>query len=242
MESVAKESISVAVALQDEEKARIRAEEIFRAEVRRELEVARSPASRAGRLWKLANSAFGLWLLSSVALAGLTTIFTAYQNHRTEEMQRTRTEQRIVTEVSNRIVQALAGLRLDDAGIRNGETFYPKDIYNNVVLYLNNSFDRDFSIYPEYRQRNFRSLMIELVATTSPPERLRLKESLRAFEQLVDLASVRGEPVQESPTQERERSLEAVRNATDIVKARLLGDYLKSSIIPELHDVQQDER
>jgi hypothetical protein len=54
--------------LTDNQKKLIREEEIFRCEVRTELEKRDAATSMTGSLWGFVNSAFGLWLLSSVML------------------------------------------------------------------------------------------------------------------------------------------------------------------------------
>lgn len=49
----------------------IREEEIFREEVRKNIEKKRESESQKGGLWRFVNSSFGLWLLSSVVLSFL---------------------------------------------------------------------------------------------------------------------------------------------------------------------------
>lgn len=58
--------------LTDEEKARLRAEETFRDEVRRHLENEKPRRTLGARLWDALNSAIVLWLLSSVVVGSLT--------------------------------------------------------------------------------------------------------------------------------------------------------------------------
>lgn len=186
------------------------------------------------RVWQFFNSTLGLWVLSSVLLAGLTTLYTDYKSYRTNEQERAKTEQRIVTELSNRMIQAVAGLRLDEQRVQHGQVYGQAQICNSVVLYLNNSFpENDFSVYDEYRHRKFRSLIVELTAA-HPAQSTKLKPAVEAFEELSDLAS---EEMPEPPT--KESSLRAISYARNLLETRLLGDYLKSSVIPELQDLQK---
>jgi hypothetical protein len=227
--------------LEDREKKEIRAEEIFRAEVRRELEASRPRLSRSERLWALLNSSFALWLLSSVVLAGLTALVTSYHTNRSEELRREETARRLVTEINNRIEEALDALDLDEAGISKGETYVPKDVYTNVVYFLNNrhladpTSLQDFSIYPDYRSRTFRSLIVELMTTQQRIEQAQLRTALAGFKQLVDLASARESERAVEPSSDsevRRRSLDAVVNARTILNGKVRGTYLKSSVIP----------
>src|ERR1700730_12626054 len=70
------------VDLLPEERARIRAEEIFRAEVRRDLEEGRASKRLRDTIWKFVNTSFGIWLLSSVVLASILWVWTVSQEAR----------------------------------------------------------------------------------------------------------------------------------------------------------------
>ena len=68
--------------LTDNQKKLIREEEIFRCEVRTELEKRDAATSMTGSLWGFVNSAFGLWLLSSVMLGSLGFLYGYVQDTR----------------------------------------------------------------------------------------------------------------------------------------------------------------
>jgi hypothetical protein len=84
--------------LTEQEKDHIRQEEVFRAEVRRSL--AEEVRSTGDSIVGFLNSAFGLWLLSSVFVTGLTAVWT---------MLKTRREKR------RRVEERLASIRLEVA-------------------------------------------------------------------------------------------------------------------------------
>jgi len=69
--------------LTEDQKQAIRAEEIFREQVREEL--ANQHRDHHNRVWTFLNSAFGLWLLSSVFLAVITWAWTTILEKRTTE-------------------------------------------------------------------------------------------------------------------------------------------------------------
>jgi hypothetical protein len=120
--------------LTEEEKSRIRSEEVFRLAVIRELEGRSLRPSLSKRFWLLLNSSFALWFLSSVVLAGLTGWFESYQARHNEQIRKTEIARRLDTEIGNRMFQALAGLRLDEQRIKQKPSFPPRSIYSNVVL------------------------------------------------------------------------------------------------------------
>jgi hypothetical protein len=179
--------------LTEDEKSRIRAEEIFRSEVRCELE-ARKASPPQQRLWTLLNSSFALWFLSSVVLAGLTTAVTFYQSKRGEHLRRAEAVRHLDTEISSRIGLAQRVVRLQQSSLAPGYgPLSAGDIYGTAVDYLDNSFatrpadPQDFSIYPEYKSRTFRSLIFELTTVADPSERLGLNNAVVTYEKLRDI-------------------------------------------------------
>jgi len=180
--------------LTEEEKSRVRAEEIFRAEILRDLQ-ANKPRSNHQRLWTLLNSSFALWFLSSVVLAGLTTAVTYYQAKRGEHLRKAELERRLDTEISGRIALARRGAHLDEKRIAQGADYSTQAVYNTAQFYLDNSFITgsshlyDFSLYPEYQTRTFRSLVFELRSVVDSADRPELTDVLAVYEKLLDLGS-----------------------------------------------------
>jgi hypothetical protein len=211
--------------LTEEESTRIRAEEIFRLEVRRELAASKPGRSVRDSFWSLLNSSFILWFLSSVVLASVTTAFTYYQSSRGEQIRKAELEGRLDTEISNRISLALAGLRTDQKSIEHGKSYPANLIYRNTQSYLDNFFitdpsnRRDFSIYPEYRQRTFRSLIFELRTVVDSSMRPELTDVLAGYEQLLDLGSL--EDTKGGKTTRHQESLKAVKNAVHLLDRQL---------------------
>jgi hypothetical protein len=85
--------------LSQDDRERIRAEEIFREEVRASLAATKRP----NRIWTVLNSAFTLWLLSSVGIGGITWI---YQTRQAREQARVAAQRRhvaLITEITFRL-------------------------------------------------------------------------------------------------------------------------------------------
>jgi hypothetical protein len=93
--------------LTDADKARIRNEELFRSEVRKELNPPPVAKTRRERLWEFANSAFGLALLFTVVLGGSAKWYTDHQN-KIEEAAKKREaevlEERRIKELYDRLM------------------------------------------------------------------------------------------------------------------------------------------
>ena len=78
--------------LNDEDKEKVRAEEIFRYEIRREIE------SKATNKWiAFFNTAFGIWLLSTVVVGLVSVSYKTWQ----ENLQSQKANQRNITMVSD---------------------------------------------------------------------------------------------------------------------------------------------
>jgi len=71
--------------LTDKDKEQLRLEEQYRSEVRKQLEGKSPPRSR---VWLFLNSSFGLWLLSAILITWGGTLYTQSQNRRAEASKR----------------------------------------------------------------------------------------------------------------------------------------------------------
>ncbi len=228
--------------LTDEEKSRIRLEETFRLEVRRELEATAPRPTLAARGWSLLNSSFVLWFFSSVVISLITVLYTAHQNNHAAEVQKAELVRKLDNEISNRAFQALQGLRISELNIRNGTTHTtPDGIYTYVVQYLDNFFIHnqqnpgDFSVYPEFRERSFRSLLVEMRNTLGETQHLEFDGVASAFENLADLGSTHAQENPSGATSDssQKNTLEAVTKASNILKERILIERWRK-LIPSL--------
>jgi hypothetical protein len=206
--------------LLEEEKNRIRAEEIFRYEVRREIEARRPKDSRRKRLWSLVNSTFGVWLLSSVVLGGLTFAYTIYQQQSAEKMRMAQAERRLKQEISGRVANGLDTMRQNSKRIERGEQGRTMEaVYNEAISFLDNrvtsdSYTYDFSTYPEYKERKFQSLMVELGALAGPSRLAALREARASWDHL---AALSGEAEKETVFH-KDTSLDAVKKSIEILE------------------------
>jgi hypothetical protein len=209
--------------LLEEEKDRIRAEEIFRHEVHEKIEAEAPKHSRGKRLWSLLNSSFALWFLSSVVLSGLTGAVTWYQRWNNERLRRAEVERRLNVEISSRIFDGLDELRLDQKRIENGSIIpvltgymYGVNYLDNRVTYNTETYD--FSVYPEYKQRKFRSLIFELSEVVNPSALPALRNAEANYRQLVNLAGQETLRNNESQPFDKSASLDAIKNSNDILE------------------------
>ncbi|HVF66970.1 MAG TPA: hypothetical protein VM914_04880 [Pyrinomonadaceae bacterium] len=82
----------------EDEKARIRAEEEFRAELKREFAEKQKP----NRLWTFVNSTFGLWLLGSVTLTGITFLYQSHESSYKTAAERAEVRRKVRQELATR--------------------------------------------------------------------------------------------------------------------------------------------
>jgi hypothetical protein len=177
--------------LTPDEKARIKQEEFLRAEIRKELTPA--PTTEKGwrqKIWKFLNSTFGIWLFSTVIVAGVVHLYdkqeTAYRERETQrkeqeaESRRTRElYERVAIEISFRFSSTMAklkavskkyGERLDaESQAAISEAFDPL---------LKPAVKGNPPLYPEYEYYSGLALIAELRRHAGPAERLTLTEIL----------------------------------------------------------------
>lgn len=212
--------------LTEEEKKHIREEEIFRHEVRQQLEARPPDRSRWKTVWSALNSAFVLWLLGAVVVAGLAGLFARYQEGRAEAAQRTATERRLNTEIGSRIADGLVGLRLwgerIEAGL--GPNTLPSWIYGEALSYLNNRVTNegtkyDFSVYPNYKERGLPALLVELSVVAEHSRLPELSKALADYKQLEASAdqAVTKEALPGAVPADKAVLLQAVRDSTSIL-------------------------
>lgn len=155
---------------------------------------AKHSATKASKAWQFLNSSFGLWLLSSVFLSGLTTAYSIYQTKQAAEAHRMELVRKLDTEIGNRIFQALATLKVNRTRVAQGESYKPVQLYLQVAYFLDNEYyklkEHDFSVFPEYRERNFISLLSELSSVVSSSERDELREVLKVSNEIADKTAI----------------------------------------------------
>lgn len=179
--------------LTPEEIARIRHEEVLRAEIRKELAPPPPQSSEDGwrqKVWKFLNSTFGIWLLSTVIVAGVVSIYDNQQTaYREKEALRKQGEadsrrtreiyERVALEISFRFSSTMAklkavsrkyGQRLDAESQRAiSEAFDP--LHRPAA-------EGNPPLYPEYKSYSGLALIAELRRHAGIAERETLTEIL----------------------------------------------------------------
>ncbi|MGB7745982.1 MAG: hypothetical protein WBN75_01675 [Verrucomicrobiia bacterium] len=219
-----------APALTGAQRAGIRAEEIYRSEVRQELDAKADEAkSSTDRLWTALNSSFVLWLLSSVVVSGIAAGYTGWQNHHAKTKANRELIEKLDTEISNRIYEALGATRSYEGSIRNNSFSEPKAYYSLMLNYLNNNFPPaygpDFSIFPDLKACGFRSVVTMLYDSlqSSPANRKKaaeLKEVLVIYEKFANLGSI----LETNPDMSKENLLRVILEIRETISTRILKD------------------
>jgi hypothetical protein len=176
--------------LTEDERNRIRAEEIFRRSLEKEFI---PPVTLRSRVWQFLNSGVGLWLLATVAVGGITTYYSRNLETKATRRKEARSDdviirqqklrvQKVDLEIEGRLSQYLNSLRDSDRAKRaasetlsNGNSVDWKSQAQNwyalkgapsaqqVKLYT--------SIFPEFRDQSLVGLLVDLSARVSSTER-----------------------------------------------------------------------
>ncbi len=210
--------------LTDDQKLRIRAEELYRLELRRELESPTKKSASESRLWALLNTSFVLWFLSSVVVAGLTAGFASYRSSYEEEALRGRSQKRIEVELGHRVNHAATTLEQMRVNVNRGGAYLASTVNTRVITFLNNAARNDqgeredISVFPEYRDRTFRSLVVELGTLVDSSAHADLRDALSGLEIIADRAGLRDADDRDTTdrTVSPQESLASIAQAQDL--------------------------
>jgi hypothetical protein len=159
--------------LDDETKNRIRAEEIYREEVRKDLSY---PKSVRKQIWSLLNSPFGLWFLSSVVLAGLLFAINSLQQSEKERSEVRQTINSLALELQERFSVSATAI---EKGSSNNS-------YSVAIGRLNQATE----IFPKFRNRSFASLLQELALVVVKSKKAPVEAARKSA---MDLAAIANE-------------------------------------------------
>src|SRR5882757_2170407 len=152
--------------LTHQQRSQIRVEELFRAEVRRTLETQPDSPSPIRRLLKFLNTTLGIWLLSTVAVGTLSWSYGQFRDRNAEHDHTAEVVKRLDAEIGNRLADYRRRVEAarDTAELR-------------IAI---EQLDAYRSLFPEYRQRTFVSLIWELHSATRGTQRFEIYSALRA--------------------------------------------------------------
>jgi hypothetical protein len=167
------EQDSVPLGLSEAETMRIRAEEIYRAEVRAELST-----EKDSRIWKLLNSSFVLWLLGSVTLTGTTWLLQHWIADRQQFQQSMELREKIREELIYRIFMTITSISVYEQKGKNPPTVDPDSELNKLVLDAMNG--HSFIGHTDYRDTPA-SVLLSRLAQLPNPEGYRIHNSINAW-------------------------------------------------------------
>lgn len=171
--------------LNEEEKLRIELEERYRWEVRERLAPTVPPRDK---IWRLLNSAFTLWLLSTVVVGSIAFMFERWDRRReatrlvaaenaARENQRRNTAQNLDAEVSSRL--SYVNHVLTTPEIYAHEERRAEQLVNALMaLELPSLSEYPVGVFPEYANRNFQSLLWELLQNVPDSDKTSLQTAL----------------------------------------------------------------
>ncbi len=183
--------------LTDDEKEKIRLEELYRHEVRTELEEKEAP-SAGRRFWAAANKPITIWFLATVVVGAISWSIDQADRKRARERAEYEVDQLKITEegrldleISTRLIQAYPLYVPDDyaAGHVQPALAEQEDILRELIPELHGSFDdfrtaidcgKRFGVFPEYEHRSLTSLIWQLATLRTPAPEGKLKEALDA--------------------------------------------------------------
>jgi hypothetical protein len=191
--------------LTDDEKEHIREEEVYRREVRNGLETTDRKGSKWHKYWSIVNSAVFIWFLSSVVLGSASLLYTRWEQERARERERAakdylverenkKTALRLDAEITNRLVYFSNLLKIREVAFaeQSGMLQYGEIVSMEeyslakvlVALERPSAMEYPVNVFPEYANRNFRSLLWELMGVVPDEEKGSLQPAYERAAQL----------------------------------------------------------
>ena len=204
----------------DDEKEKIRKEEIFRQEVRTQIE-STPPPTRSARAWKFLNSPFGLWVLSSIVVSGLGLLYAGWSSHQAKVEANHTVERRLDVEIARRLLKFEKDLK---ATVKNN---YQYDWYATSLHNLKSS---DNPVFSEFKLRSLSSLLLELELVVSTAQQQSINtatEAILSYEEQISLLD-RGMPVDEIKHRVN-LILEEIASKFALDRWRRQGNFTKTS-------------
>jgi hypothetical protein len=173
--------------LSNEERNHIRAEEIFRAEIRES--IAQQPRTTWKRFLKFLNTGVGLWLLSTVALGSITTIYSSWKTEDANSRQVRNRKGRLTIEIDYRISRFRESIEHMQANPTTTSRYITDTISNLETPDLSGQKPFRWAVFDEYKTQSLGALLIELASLSTGRERDRAIEQIHALEKLQTINS-----------------------------------------------------
>ncbi len=166
--------------LTDDERQRIRFEEVFRSEVRQELEKRNRRGSRRTRWVAFLNTGLGLWILSTLAVGTISWGYGEWSRYQ----QGKEAKQELIRKVD---LEIAVRLRYFDSLISNADNlraFYDALRGLEQPAWLVRGLPN--TVFPEFSERSFRSLLWELYTVVPSAEKDPVLGALRQAQKLAE--------------------------------------------------------
>ncbi len=228
-------------------KERITQEEIFRQEIRKEIEDKMAKSSQMGRLWKLLNSSFALWFLSTIVVGVVTFLYSSITRNDEKNDYNREIIRKLNLEISSRLKASINFLEMQKRTIERAAELYEQDTIKSALSLrehypykyiskgemfhnVDGMVNRGFSIFPEYANRNLLSLLFELESLTTKKEKKELiKNAIKGCENIEDSTSIENKNLYSaSPQLTKDLSKEVVDSYDEVIR------FIKTEIIQNL--------
>lgn len=176
--------------LTEEDKTRIRLEEIYRQELRTRLTEKRT---RPEKILFFLNSAFFLWFLSTAVIGTVSFLYAKWDSRKEDERRRYEQKRLVDREsamVSGKLDTEIASRLRFVNGLIDTEKSFPQEITlirSVLILEKPSAMDYPVNVFPEYSNRSFQSLLWELAQVVPEGEK---KEIVAATEEAKKLTAL----------------------------------------------------
>ncbi|MBV9928532.1 MAG: hypothetical protein JOZ96_26185 [Acidobacteria bacterium] len=217
--------------LTEDDKKRIREEEVYRQEVRRELEAEKPGPSGGQRLWEVFNKPLVLWFLSTILVGFISWMYASREAQNKELSQRTEAIRKLDREIRNRVGGSLKYL---DKPQQGHQPLPPYDVFDGVLLSLDkNNGEYAASLYPEYKDKGFQALVTDLKGLVGDDEQADLEKALATYDELknsrAESSGTNTNRPKPNATEESKASAQAIDKAKRLIREGIMIPRWKDS-------------
>ena len=188
------------MSLSEDEMKRIKEEEIYRQEIRAELEKAKPSRITKEKIWAFLNSSFTLLLFSTVIIGSLGWALSTYQNLNKEQSDKIEIQRKLNVEIESRVKETLNALDILKGYVgdkknfgKSGGCYSPMFVNTTTIELLNGNNSHLLAavaggVYSEFEKKGLQGLVSEWQWIVDEKDHSNFEQALSEYDNLRRLA------------------------------------------------------
>lgn len=214
--------------LSDSEKEKIKHEEIFRLEIQKTLETQTKNLTFGRKIWKLLNTSFALWFLSTVIVGLVTLSYSSFKSTEEKKTANLELERKLNLEISFRLQNSIIYIHSLEKDIKDSTLYFSKGGVAKRVLEKINNVGSEYTS-PEFKERNFISLLYELRSITNNNQLAELVKSIDGYKRIYNISIKEFETFDDDKLSEKKFNevVDSINEIQKIIEKEIMAEKWK---------------